>query len=190
MSDEQRARHYHEHGYTHADIAVILGCSAQWVYYLLNPDARARLNARSRAWMTSGTCARCGGQMTRNKQGLYTTGKPYVHCGKCRAELDAEAGFARRVQGDTLLCRTCHVRKPFSAYPQRMVRRFLERRKGRAPRCTACDTAARIAYRERHRVPCLACGRPRTGDGKRRNQRGIDTGLCRDCYQGRTEVAA
>ena len=189
VEDSRRARHYRDNGYTYKDIAAILGCSEAWVYALVNDEARERLNEKSAQRLSSGVCPDCGGRMTRPEHGVYTVGKPYERCIACHEEKVSADSFAHRVQGDTLRCRSCHERKPFSAYPQRMLRRFLERQRGKAPECTACGTAARTAYRNRHRVPCVECGAPRTGDGKRKESRGIDTGLCRDCYAGRTAAA-
>lgn len=190
MTDQERARHYREHGYTYQDIATILGCSDTWAQALCDDSYRERLNANAARFIRSGKCATCGGTMTRNKHGEFTNGKAYVNCQQCQIAKQKAESFARNIVGETCRCPICKTHKQFTAFPQGALRRYLNRERRKPPKCTACDTKARTEYRRRHRVPCIECGKPRTGDGRRIHERGIDTGLCRACYQGRTEAVA
>lgn len=180
MRKEQIAKGYRRQGLTYPDIARLMGVSETWAWYLCHDEARARFARKSSVYTsTSGTCVDCGGQMTKNTHQMNARGKRMERCRSCHLKHRSRESFNARVVGETLKCGICHEFLPFHAFPQGMLQRFLERGKGASPNCRACDTAARVAYRERQKHPCAGCGKPRLGDDAGRV---VDTGLCVVCF--------
>ncbi len=110
-------------------------------------------------------------------------------CGRIVAHMPTRTGRCKAcayrrmvvtVRPDTLRCYSCRKWKPDEEYPSDT--RQLARR-GRDGRCRACNTKNRQTYRERHKVPCVACGAPRLPANEKGAGRGwADTGLCRECW--------
>jgi hypothetical protein len=180
MRKEQIAKAYRRQGLTYEAIGKLMGVSTYWASMLCDDDRRKALDQRARACLKgTGVCVDCGGPMTRNTHQASARGKNHERCMACFRAHQTRQSFNARVVNETLKCGICHQFLPFHEYPQGMLARFLERGKGKSPNCRTCDTAARVAYRERQKTPCVNCGKPRIGDeiGRR-----IDTGLCLDCF--------
>lgn len=171
--DWDEARRLRKEGMTYVEIASLMGVSATAVRIACDQRARATSYVNSAEYARSGVCVDCGGRMSRNST------RPQLRCLSCHHRFLRET--APTVRDTELRCFKCERWLPDLAFPH--DRNNLARR-GRHRECTDCQTAARRAYRERHKVPCVNCGAPRlaaseTKPGMRK------TGLCVACYQQR-----
>lgn len=86
-------------------------------------------------------------------------------------------------------CRTCKTFK----YPEAFgagVKFKDVRPQGFHESCRVCLTKLRQDYRERHKVPCDRCGKPRLPAGEKGSRKN-DSGLCKACYvKSITKVSA
>ena len=90
------------------------------------------------------------------------------------------ASPATSVRPTTLECVICKRWLPdseFAHHPRNKARRFHHRQ------CRECGTKARQDYRERHKIPCEKCGKPRLPHSEKRRKGVRDSGLCLACYR-------
>ena len=154
-------------------LAQKFGVSFAAIDRVVNP-ARANQMAARNALAQRSICATCGAPCSFNR---YRRDVP-----RCLACWNKEQTTS--VREDALWCSTCQEWKWDTAFPWDQRR---PGRRGRHEQCTECGTKARRAYRERCKVTCARCGKPRLPagekNGKYRGHR--DTGLCQDCYRSR-----
>lgn len=96
---------------------------------------------------------------------------------QARVDLDRARRYSRRL-ADGLLeirCRVCKQWKGASEFPS-------DRKSSRGYHrdCRECGKNLRQSHRDRRKVPCVRCGKPRTHPRDAGSQR--DTGLCRACW--------
>lgn len=181
--DEARARH--AAGETIGDLAREYGVDYHAVWQVVTPGAQAAVLANNKRWRTT-TCDICGGPAMRNIAGKKEHNPDgRVLCLRCRANekrerlLFNDAGELVAVRCSNLDCANGERWQP----PDRFTRghRHREVREGGIhTQCRACQTRSRQRWRERRKVPCVNCGKPRLGDETRRRR---DTGLCLACYR-------
>jgi hypothetical protein len=126
----------------------------------------------------SGICVDCG------KEGvaLYHRGPDGPRCRVCASLLKADS-----VRADTLRCVTCRRWLPDSDFPR--DRRSRKARRHRHKQCRECNTVARRAYREKHKVACEGgCGRMVEGGGRAHRGDPERPYICRQCWPSRTSA--
>lgn len=169
--DYDEVRRLHTGGASVAELAERFGVSAHPIRCAVNEGFRLRQNAKRKRLSEQkrrpclGGCGTLVWMHQHGRSGL---------CIRCLA-----LATATTVREDTLRCSRCHEWKPDEAFPRRS--RTVARR-GRASLCTPCGTIERQALRERRKIPCDRCGKPRLPAGEK-GARENDTGLCLDCYQ-------
>jgi hypothetical protein len=156
--DFDEARALYARGFTIGRLALRYGVHENAIRRVVVPGEADRQNEIHKRWRTT-VCESCGGpamKLTHGKKQHNPDGR--VLCQACR-------GRVRRKPirfGDGVVkveCGACKTWKPVAEFPPRVTRGLRAGAKVRA-RCRACDTAARQAYRDRHRVPCEGCGKP------------------------------
>jgi hypothetical protein len=151
------------------ELAAEYGVSTSMVYYATNARAYARMRSYGAVWQRDGTCVDCGATCTRRAE---------TRCVECATRLRATS-----VRPSELRCQTCRKWKPDKEF-SRGVRRS---RRGRHQNCRSCSTRLRQDYRDRHKIPCSNCGKPRlpksekNAGAKRAHLQ--DSGLCLDCFR-------
>lgn len=183
--DEARARY--GAGESIRALANEYGVSTSAVRFALFPDEKLRNYEAVKRWQ-QGVCESCGGPAMR------LVGSKKLHnpdgrtlCAACWAKLRRKP---LRLRADGVLvyqCSHCEEWKPLDQFAPR-VRRRLEAgenpRRNSGATCRACSTAARQAYRERHKQPCERCGKPALPPNEKGgNGRARDRVLCLDCYR-------
>lgn len=168
--DWDEARRLRAKGWTYPALADRFEVSKMAVRLACNDGARARNRARNAAYQSSGVCPECGGQATRH----------YGPLGQRRCKSCAGKARATNVRDGTLRCKTCREWKPDDAFP--FNRAGSKAHRGRHDTCRVCSTKLRQAYRERHKMPCVGCGRPVLPPNEKTTH-GSDVPRCRDCYQ-------
>ena len=165
--DWDEAKRRYEAGETQREIARSVGVSKNSVLFALNSLARARHRKRNAEWQRKALCAVCGGQCSRHGGQDPAS----YRCRDCTNKAKATS-----VRDAELRCLTCREWKHDLAFPHH---RLETARRGRHASCRDCNTALRKAYRERIKVPCDKCGKPRLPAQETQGA----TGLCRNCYQ-------
>jgi hypothetical protein len=163
--DWREAQRLRAEGRTYTWIADRFGVSSTAVAYACDEKQRLRAHQTHKEWQSRGVCPDCGGPATR-----YGVGRQ----ARCQACFNLRQ--ATSVRGEELQCLTCREWKPDTAFPRNRSEKM---RRGRHGVCRACQAPMRQQARERRRIPCVKCGKPRlhpndSGSGK--------TGLCRACY--------
>ncbi len=168
--DYDEAARLRSEGLTYSEIGERFGVTDAAIQRAVNPKRRAEMLARTAAFQRSGICPDCGGQASRNGLNLQH------RCRSCASKLAATSVMPR-----SLRCAVCRVFKLDDDFPRHRRR---QHRRGRHTVCRACQAAVRQQSRERRKVPCKNCGKPRThpsdnGEGTGRR----NTGLCLDCFR-------
>jgi hypothetical protein len=166
--DWDEARRLRSDGRTYAQIARRCGVSHTAVLRVLNDDRQAervRLAARQRG----GMCVDCGREISRN------TSRPVLRCVPCWA-----LSITTTVRDGEIRCVGCHEWKPDNEFPRNRAKGRVMAR-GRHSSCRSCLTVARREYRERHKVPCVGCGRPAL-PANEKGKRGGSVPRCRSCF--------
>jgi hypothetical protein len=175
--DHEEATRRRQEGVPVTQLADEYGVGTTAIYFATTPDRNPSRVARQRQWRLT-QCSVCGGPAQKQ---TYRGDAP--RCRSCAA-----AASATSVRGDTLHCCTCDRWLPDSAFPSDRRQRA---RRYRHRQCTACQTAARTAYRERKKVPCSRCGKPclpKSEKAAAKNRAHLqDTGLCGACYRANRE---
>jgi ribosomal protein L37AE/L43A len=166
--DWDEARQLYVSGVALKDIAERFGVTYNAVRLAVNDEARKRAREYLANWQRSGVCPDCGTQTTRRA----TTGD--TRCIDC-----ASRRRATSVRSTALLCSGCRKWKPDDDFPLNRVKRGKQRR-GRHNFCRACSTKARQDYRERHKVPCVSCGKPALPPSEK-GTHGAAFPRCRSC---------
>jgi len=169
---EEARRLYETSGLTQREVGLLFGVSETAIFWAVHPEALQKARRRESEWTRGGRCPDCGGPSTRHSK---------AQSRRCRKCTDARRATSVRADG-TLRCGNCREWKPSEAFP--FSRSKNKARGGRSLQCRACQTILRQAYRERHKVPCRNCGRPRLASNETgARYRGLnETGLCRKCF--------
>lgn len=165
--DWDEAKRRYQAGESQVEIARSVGVSITAVRFALYPLERASSRKRRAEWQRQAVCAVCGGQCSR------TSGQDPASY-RCRDCFNKAQAIS--VRDNELQCMTCRQWKHDTEF---FHNRSLTLRRGRGKVCRVCDTALRQARRERIKIPCDKCGKPRLPAQETRGA----TGLCRDCYQ-------
>lgn len=171
-----------ERGFSVGRIAAQLGVTQTAVSRVLSPEKRERMNQRARAFTMSGVCEGCGARCVRQGHPSQRSRDGRVLCQQCRSKTMRKH---LRLGADVILrlqCPGCSTWKPLDEFAPR-VRRTLEAGQalGAKSYCRACDSAARAAYRERHKVPCERCGEPCLPPNEK-GPRGSNRAICHSCF--------
>lgn len=170
--DHDEARRLRAEGLFYREIAERFGVSTQAVLRACDPRVRARMDMASaeRHRRNRKPCkGGCGRLVWMHMTGRNPTG----YCIQC---LDTSTS----VRETTLRCSECGEWKPdaeFGWAGRNKARRF------RHAYCKPCQAPTRQAYRERHKIPCVKCGKPRLPANEKHKPGVKDTGLCLACYQ-------
>lgn len=173
--DHDEARALRAQGVEVKEIAVYCGVSISRVYQVCDPDYEAKEAKRAALtgakWQT--VCHYCGGLAVWNR---YQARHPVPRCRACFVQ--SRTGVSVYVRDGELFCTSCQTWLPDEAFPARSDATY---RRGRHSWCSPCNTANRYRTREARKVPCRACGKPRTNPKDNRGH-GRDSGLCKHCY--------
>jgi hypothetical protein len=171
--DYDEASRLRQEGMTLTDLALHFGVSLHAVKYATDPDFRERANEESRRRAKEGR-ATCLGGCGRLVYPHFPSRPQWTgYCNTCYAARSTDT-----VRTKTLRCTRCDRWKPDESFPHRSSNIA---RRGRAVHCRPCQTLARQDYRERHKIPCDQCGKPRLPHREKGN-RVQDSGLCKTCY--------
>lgn len=168
MFDWDEARRLRAEGLSCRAIAARLGVTTSAVYRVVTPGQIEAQAANARRYASTGVCDDCGGPMNRVSRSHGSR-----RCAECAAV--ARTTSARP---EALRCVTCREWKPDSDFP--LGGRKIGRR-GRHLQCRGCQTIARRAYRDRHKQPCVGCGKPALPP-REKGPRGSGVARCLDCY--------
>lgn len=172
--DYEEARLRRANGELVSALAAEYGVTAAAIYRATTPGLPQRQVAYHREWRKT-VCTVCGSPA---QKAAFRGDGP--RCKPC-----ADDARATSVREGELQCVTCRQWKLDREFAFSAAAR--DRRRGRHQCCRACATALRREYRERKKIPCVACGKPRLPASE--IGRGRDTGLCLSCYRAR-KVAA
>ncbi len=182
--DHEEAAVRHAAGESIRALARDYGVTVNAVRCVVIPGEKARQNVYAKRWRT-GTCERCSGPAMRlipGKKEHNPDGR--VLCQRCRSrEMRKRLRVDPATRTYKLECGRCKQWKPVDEFGARVRKALAD---GRAPKyvCTACATAARTAYRHRHRVPCDRCGKPCLSPGEKGSRRvRTDRNMCLSCYR-------
>jgi hypothetical protein len=150
--DHDEARELYARGFSAGRLALKYGVTVTAIRRVLDPELRAKMQARVDAYRRSGVCERCGGPCVpvrhRSKQVHNPDGREL--CKGCRAIVRRKP---IRLSADGVLlgeCGSCHTWKPLAEFPPRVQRAIANGRVAKW-RCRACETAERRDYRHRNR---------------------------------------
>jgi len=165
--DEARKLHVVD-GVGITELARRYGVSYNGMRRVLDAEFRKKLDALSVSYIMSGICSVCGGPRNRyHRSGL---------CRKCSNE-KKQTRFRFNEWGEVaaIRCSTCREWKPPELFPSGKASR------GYHQQCRTCQTKARQDYRERHKVPCVDCGKPALPPGEKGTS-GAPFPRCRTCF--------
>src|SRR5688500_3221363 len=128
--DWDEARRLYDAGWNKTAMARHFGVSWHSVHRALDPLARAKAAAISRAWQRGGVCPGCGKRATR-------TGPKQHLCVACAAKGKA------KVKDGSAYCPTCDVWKPLAEFSFSNTRPT----RGVHTECRDCSTRRRKAWR-------------------------------------------
>lgn len=167
--DWDEARRLRAEGLTLQAIAERFGVSPTAITFAVVPGAYAAARGRRAEYQRNGgNCVDCGTRLSHN----YS--RPVRRCKPC-----ASLAQATTATDTELRCYSCHEWKPDNDYPY--SRSAYRNRRGRHGTCRACHTLRRQAYRERHKVPCVGCGKPALPPNEKTSGGGSQP-RCRDCF--------
>lgn len=166
--DWDEARRLRRTGMSYAEIARRVGVSPHAVKRACDAHYR-NADALRQSLYQRGTCSECGEPCSWNR---YRQEKPI--CRDC-----SHVKKATSVRPDSLYCASCREWKHDNEFA--FSRSASKPRRGRHRQCRACQTEARQAYRERHRVPCACCGAPALPPNEK-GPRGAPYPRCRACF--------
>ena len=183
--NHDQARALYGQGISMRRLAVHFGVSDAAVLRVVNPDVRERMSRAANAKIMSGTCDHCGGPTVLDRYRNGDPGDGKLLCKTCRGrERRTRYRLDELGQLAAVHCSACDTWQPPEEFGPSAVAKWLA---GERPRseCRTCQTASRTAYRNRRRVPCTRCGKPRTHPDELGNERRKkrDTGLCEDCFK-------
>lgn len=180
--DHEEARARHLAGESIKVLAAEYGVTYRAVHQVVTPGEQARTAEYNRAWRTT-SCEVCGGEAMRLITGkIEKNPDGRVLCLSCRGKERRENVIVGAHDVVVFVrCATCGEWKDPDAFPRGS--RYPDLREGGFHnQCRTCQTVARQAYRERHKVPCIRCGTPRLPANEKGGRR-TDTGLCLACYR-------
>lgn len=165
----------YDDGYSVSDVARELGVSPNAVAMAVRLDEAGR---RAAVLGEKDACE-CGRPKLRWS----------LRCKKCFEREAADSANARVVGPDAeglfwLECRCSSCKEWLIWTDFYKGHRVAPARGGRKTRCKVCDNAARREYRDRAKIPCAVCGKPRLpGKEKKRTDRPSQPHpFCRDCW--------
>lgn len=174
LFDYEEARLRRANGESVANLADEYGVTKNAIYRATTPGRIAWEVEYHRRWRIT-VCSVCGGPATK-RHGFEP------RCIDCFAIANSVT-----VGDGELRCNTCHEWKPDSAYPWNSA--GPKHRRGRHQTCRTCHTELKRRQRERLKVPCVRCGKPRLPKSEIGGSH-PDTGLCLTCYRQRGRAAA
>ena len=190
--DEARGR-YATGAETISDLAREYGVSYNAVRNAVIPGVLEQQKQYQRMWRVT-PCESCGAptsKATFRRSRLGWDGR--LLCKTCRSQLQRtrlrfdEFGQLAAVRCLTKDCANGQQWQPPENFPRGT--RYRDVRKGGIhDHCRTCQTRMRRNYRNRHKVPCRACGTPILGESESR--RGSKyTGLCLSCWHKQRQQA-
>lgn len=189
--DHDAARTLLQAGFTQGTVAAMLGVSQNAVSRIATPENTRKVSARAKLSYTA-PCSKCGGPCVSaehpSKRGMK---QPRAICRSCHGkERRSRFRYDELGQVAAVLCFTCKTFKHPEAFGAGWKFKDV-RPEGFHNSCRTCLTQLRQNYRERHKVPCERCGKPRLPAGEKGTRSKRDTGLCKACYvESITKVAA
>lgn len=178
--DHEQARRRWLAGESQSALAREYGVSQSRISQVVSDVHSATIRYYQEHVKLAGRCQRCGAPTNRAAQ--YQGSR---HCRDCAYKL-----LATSVRDDALRCFKCGQWKNDDDFPRSSAK--TARRRGRHTACRACNTKARQAYRERHKVPCVGCGKPALPPNEK-GAGGAAFPRCRECFvdslRGRTVQA-
>lgn len=174
--DHDEARRLRAEGQTYAALAERFGVTTNAIYIVCNPAGRAAAYAASRRYHEH-VCAYCGEKCSWNRFANLHHDVPRCH--RCFALQQGSSA-----KPDVLHCWACKQWKPDDDFPMTGGPANQIARRGRHRQCRSCNTKARQAYRQRHKVPCACCGAPALPPNEK-GPRGADFPRCRACHYAR-----
>lgn len=145
--DHEEARRRYEAGESGSSLAREYGVSSTAVLTVVSATMEKWRD--STRFKGAERCIRCGAP--KSKLSRYTMGS--LLCRSC-----ADDDQATSVRSGELRCVSCRKWKPDAEFS--MNRSETVRRRQRHRSCRVCQTRQRQEYRERHKVPCVGCGKP------------------------------
>lgn len=150
--DYEEAQSRYDAGESLSALAAEYGVTYTAVWQVVTPAGRhlakrSADNVRART-VGQGICDDCGGPMSAASRRHGST-----RCMPCAARARATT-----VRAGELRCNRCREWKIDENFPMNRSKRGA--RRGRHQQCRACSTILRREYRERHKVPCIGCGKP------------------------------
>lgn len=167
--DHDEARRRYAAGESVAALAREYGVTESAVYLVVSAKQAASARALHERYRTADRCERCGA--VKSLFSRYTSGSRL--CRSCAMD-----DRATSVREGELRCSSCGEWKPDDDFPRNRSARL--RRRGRHNQCRSCQTNARQAYRERHKVPCVGCGAPALPPSEK-GPKGASFPRCREC---------
>lgn len=189
--DHDAARALLAAGFYQKDVAAMLGVSQNAICRIATEKNTRLVSERAKARYRV-PCSKCGGPCVSaehpSKRGKGSQ-PPRAICRSCAGkERRRRFRYDEMGQVAAVYCPTCKTFKHPEAFGRGIT--FKDVRPGGFHKsCRNCLTKLRQDYRERHKVPCVACGAPCLPAGEK-GPRGIDTGLCQPCYQRSRKTAA
>lgn len=185
--DHEEARRLRSEGATIRELADRYGVTQAAIHRATTPGAMERDLEAGRRHRAS-TCEECGGyamKITGGKAQHNVDGR--ILCVTCRGRnrreryrFDAD-GALIAVRCTSLDCANGERWQPPQNFPKGRPAQDL-RDGGIHNCCRSCQTRMRQAFRERRKIPCVQCGKPRLPAGEK-GPRQQDTGLCLACYR-------
>lgn len=177
--DHEEAQRRYDAGESYKELAAEYGVTPNAVWNVVTAagrraSARSQENQRART-VGQGRCERCGAPTNLQAQRYGSR-----LCRSCVAD-----DRATSVRESELLCHGCGEWKADEDFPHKSSARV--RRRGRSSYCRACETLARQRYRERHKVPCVGCGRPALPPNEKGTSGGSEP-RCRACFYAARRV--
>ncbi len=170
-------------GWTYKQLRERFGVSETALRRVVDPEFRAKLDTYQKKWGMGGVCRRCRRCATRLV--THSTRRSGL-CPACWSE-SRQTRFRLDERGQlvAIRCSTCkRWRGPDLFASSRSKNR------GKRTECRECGTKLRQAYRERHKLPCVGCGRPALPASEKRTSGGGEP-RCRACYyESRREQAS
>lgn len=167
-----------EKGFTAGEIRRHLGnvVTTAAIERVINPEAKARMEERTRQFLMTGTCKKCGGERTRYQSGRQRPDSGL--CRKCWAQ-SRQTRFQLDVDENVISVRCTSCKEWFP--PERFPKSKSGTR-GYHNLCTSCSTKMRTAYRNRHKEPCVICGEPALPP-REKGKRYVPFTRCLSCYR-------
>ena len=168
--DHEDAQRRYATGETIAALAAEYGVTAKAVERVVRPEVRARMYAAASLHghrYRHDTCA-CGARKDKRAARCRD-----CHLREVLGEVFDAHGYLR--------CNRCNCYLPLTEFGFDAHKR---ERAFRRAYCRECEARARQDYRERHKVPCVVCGKPALPPSEKMTG-GAPFPRCRECFLSR-----